>query len=321
MKPLSKRQWAKRRQHIRAATKLAVVVVKCRHQNMTKEWPLKNAHALPAAEPAQLSVEEISEYVGHIFKVTLNEMAGQSNRLEFVAARRVAMALACRLTKVPMIDIATRFNRIVEDTVTAACDRYDPLIDEVFGDGPARRPRRAQPQRPDWLSHRQELLVLQRIKRQKKRKMLFDLAHHAVAMVLARHTIARETGNILLRPSIRQICAITARTYGITPADILSRRCIAHIAIPRIIAMALACRFTGLSFFRIAQQFERTDHTTVLSACRIGNPILDRTIKGAVLARPPRRGIRSNPWSAAAAMTVEARCVDVPNTQREMMAA
>ncbi len=68
------------------------------------------------------------------------------------------------------------------------------------------------------------------------------------------------------RPTIELIIKTTARSFGLTPQQLLSRTRQQAIARPRQVAMYLACHMTTRSLPHIGKRFGNFDHTTVLYA-------------------------------------------------------
>ena len=96
--------------------------------------------------------------------------------------------------------------------------------------------------------------TLSRLQRQPLR--LADIRPHFRAQVDA------------LRPSVERIVQHVGRHFHVQPEEMLSRRRLRAILVPRQIGMYLARRLTGLSLKQIGTSFGGHDHTTVLHACR-----------------------------------------------------
>jgi chromosomal replication initiator protein len=71
-----------------------------------------------------------------------------------------------------------------------------------------------------------------------------------------------------LRPSVERIVHQVGGHYHVEPRDLVSRRRIRAILVPRQVGMYLARRLTKLSLKQIGASFGGHDHTTVLHACR-----------------------------------------------------
>jgi chromosomal replication initiator protein len=69
-------------------------------------------------------------------------------------------------------------------------------------------------------------------------------------------------------PTIELIQDVTAETFGLTRAELLSHSRRAHVAWPRQVAMYLAREHTAETLPAIAARFGGRNHTTVLHACR-----------------------------------------------------
>lgn len=67
--------------------------------------------------------------------------------------------------------------------------------------------------------------------------------------------------------TIDQIIKTVAKYYGITVEDILGRKRVRNIVLPRQIAMYLSRELTGESFPKIGKEFGGKDHSTVLHSC------------------------------------------------------
>ena len=90
--------------------------------------------------------------------------------------------------------------------------------------------------------------------------------------------------------TVSQIQDAVADHYGIEAAALRSPSRVSGLVRPRHLAMYLSCRRTGFSLQRIAKQFDRRDHTTILHAITSTERRLreDQTIEAdavAVLAR------------------------------------
>lgn len=67
-------------------------------------------------------------------------------------------------------------------------------------------------------------------------------------------------------PTIARIKAVTAEHFGLSVGQLVSRDRSRRLALPRQMAMWLACRWTECSLSTIAHAFRRTDHSTVIHA-------------------------------------------------------
>jgi chromosomal replication initiator protein len=65
-----------------------------------------------------------------------------------------------------------------------------------------------------------------------------------------------------------QIRRMVANAFGLTDDSMMSRARPDHIAVPRMLAMALCREFTSLSLCEIAAAFRKKDHATVLHAVK-----------------------------------------------------
>ena len=68
-------------------------------------------------------------------------------------------------------------------------------------------------------------------------------------------------------PTIREIQARVARHYGLTMADMTSRRRVGNTGLARQVGMYLAYRLTDHSHDFIAQRFKKSDHSVSIFAC------------------------------------------------------
>ncbi len=71
-----------------------------------------------------------------------------------------------------------------------------------------------------------------------------------------------------LRPSVERIVEHVGGHFHVAPRDLVSRRRIRAILVPRQVGMYLARRLTKMSLKAIGASFGGHDHTTVLHACR-----------------------------------------------------
>ncbi|WP_299440233.1 helix-turn-helix domain-containing protein [uncultured Rhodospira sp.] len=71
-----------------------------------------------------------------------------------------------------------------------------------------------------------------------------------------------------LPPPIRRIVLATSDVWGVSVLDLLSDRRAGRIVAARQAAMTLARDLTLASYPAIARAFRRSDHTTVMHACR-----------------------------------------------------
>jgi chromosomal replication initiator protein len=75
--------------------------------------------------------------------------------------------------------------------------------------------------------------------------------------------------------SVKQIKHLVCLEFGLLEVDLESDRRQRHIAIARMIGMALARRLTKLSSTQIGRRFGNRDHTTVLYACKRVGPHME----------------------------------------------
>lgn len=87
-----------------------------------------------------------------------------------------------------------------------------------------------------------------------------------------------------LRPSVERIVAQVGGHFHIDPRELVMRRRLRAIVVPRQICMYLARQLTKLSLKQIGASFGGHDHTTVLHACRKVEHALanDALLSGAV---------------------------------------
>lgn len=86
---------------------------------------------------------------------------------------------------------------------------------------------------------------------------------------ITRGRIFREpTRRMLAINQTEQIRRIVANTFGLTDDAMMSPARPDHIAVPRMLAMALCREFTSLSLCEIAAAFKKKDHATVLHAVK-----------------------------------------------------
>jgi chromosomal replication initiator protein len=71
-----------------------------------------------------------------------------------------------------------------------------------------------------------------------------------------------------LRPSVERIVERVGGHFHVTPAELMSRRRLRAILLPRQISMYLARQLTEMSFQQIGACFGGHDHSTVMHACR-----------------------------------------------------
>jgi chromosomal replication initiator protein len=71
-----------------------------------------------------------------------------------------------------------------------------------------------------------------------------------------------------LKPRLEDVCLAVARQFGITSAQLRSRKQTRGIVFPRQCAMLAARHLTGRSLEQIGKFFGGRDHSTVLYACR-----------------------------------------------------
>jgi chromosomal replication initiator protein len=71
-----------------------------------------------------------------------------------------------------------------------------------------------------------------------------------------------------LRPSVERIVQQVGGHFHVAPTELLSRRRLRTILVPRQISMYLARQLTQMSFQRIGACFGGHDHSTVMHACR-----------------------------------------------------
>jgi chromosomal replication initiator protein len=82
---------------------------------------------------------------------------------------------------------------------------------------------------------------------------------------LLRDLLRQEAENCI---TIDRIQRLTAESFDIRLADMVSRKRTAAIAFARQAAMHLARELTGLSYHEIGEAFGGRDHGTVMHACR-----------------------------------------------------
>ncbi len=94
------------------------------------------------------------------------------------------------------------------------------------------------------------------------------LLKHPLTVSLARQAIA--DGGMALRPKagLQKIETETCAFFGVSVAEIHSRRKSRRISLARQVAMVLARELTDLSYNEIARLMGGKNHTTVLAACR-----------------------------------------------------
>jgi chromosomal replication initiator protein len=87
-----------------------------------------------------------------------------------------------------------------------------------------------------------------------------------------------------LRPSVERIVARVGDHFHVDPRELVMRRRLRAILVPRQICMYLARQLTSLSLKQIGASFGGHDHTTVLHACRKVEDALatDAILSGAV---------------------------------------
>jgi hypothetical protein len=69
-------------------------------------------------------------------------------------------------------------------------------------------------------------------------------------------------------PPVDKIQKVVARRFGVTRMDIMSRRKMARLVLPRHVAIYLTKELTPLSLPQIGMRFGGKDHTTILHAVR-----------------------------------------------------
>ncbi|HEX2879693.1 MAG TPA: helix-turn-helix domain-containing protein, partial [Polyangiaceae bacterium] len=68
--------------------------------------------------------------------------------------------------------------------------------------------------------------------------------------------------------TVQQIIAAVAKEYGVTVEEILEKRRMQTGARSRAAAMWCARKLTKRSFPELDRDFNRDDHTTIMSGCR-----------------------------------------------------
>jgi chromosomal replication initiator protein len=86
-----------------------------------------------------------------------------------------------------------------------------------------------------------------------------------LAEELLRHTIRRAGARDVTPEAIRRA---TAKFFGIRESDLISARRSRSVVLPRQVGMYLSRELTSASLIEIGRAFGRTDHTTVIHACR-----------------------------------------------------
>ncbi len=92
------------------------------------------------------------------------------------------------------------------------------------------------------------------------------LLKQPVTVALARQAIGELIVAAPGRTGVKEIAAAAAEFFGVTVADIHSKRKSRHISLARQCTMVLARQMTDLSFSEIARQLGGKNHTTVLAA-------------------------------------------------------
>ena len=98
-----------------------------------------------------------------------------------------------------------------------------------------------------------------------------------------------------LAPTVDEIVNRSADHFGVTPADIVSKRRTQQIALARQVAMYLVRKLVGASYPSIGRSFGGRDHSTVIHACGVieerrgANPDLAGFLDSLEQAFPGRR--------------------------------
>lgn len=78
--------------------------------------------------------------------------------------------------------------------------------------------------------------------------------------------------------TIGHIQAIVAQAFGISVADLVGHCRIRRYTVPRFVAIVLCQRFLDNSLVRLAQRFNRSDHTVILNAMQRMASVVDNVL-------------------------------------------